>query len=249
MESLIKRTREVGTSAGVLLPRNWLNKEVVVTLFNPSKEKIAQDLLGILLEYNLNEDVKGIYLFGSYARGDYNINSDIDILIITNKTNKIIYNKNYEILLVSEEIFSKNLTTSLNYLSILSEAEIIFNKELIEKYISKKPKFNSKKSLDEISKILKINKDILEICKKNNRNVPDGIVYSVVLRFREIYIIKCLLSGRKNYKKDILEKTGENIYSAYLRVKRREKELDNTPPDGLLNILNLSEKWLKELKE
>ena len=65
MESLVKQTREVGTSAGVLLPRNWLNKEVVVTLFNPSKEKIAQDLLNILFEHNLNEDIKGIYLFGS----------------------------------------------------------------------------------------------------------------------------------------------------------------------------------------
>lgn len=249
MESLIKQTREVGTSAGVLLPRNWLNKQVVVTLFNPSKEKIAQDLLTILFEYNLNEDVKGIYLFGSYARGDYDMNSDIDILVITNKTNKIIHNKNYEILLVSETAFSKNLTTNLNYSSILSEAEIIFNKELIEKYKSKKLKFNSGKILNEIKRVLTINKDIVKICKENSKNVPDGIVYSVVLRLRELYLIKCLLSREKNHKKDIFEKTSEKIYSAYIRIKRDERELNNIHPDELLNILTLSEKWLKELKE
>jgi len=33
METIIKHTREVGTSAGVLLPKSWLNKQVVVTIF------------------------------------------------------------------------------------------------------------------------------------------------------------------------------------------------------------------------
>ncbi len=249
MESLIKQTREVGTSAGVLLPRNWLNKQVVVTLVDISREKIAQEVLTILFKYKLNKGVKGIYLFGSYARGDYDMNSDIDILVITDKANKIIKDKNYEILLVSESIFSNNLTTNLNYSSILSEAETIFNKELIEKYISKKLKFNSKNVLNEIKGILKINEDIVKVCREHNRDVPDGIVYSIVLRLRELYLIKCLFSGKKIYKKDIIEKTGEKIYSAYTRIKRDERELNNTPPDELLNILNLSEKWLKELKE
>ena len=88
MENIIKSTREVGTSAGVLLPRSWLNKQVVVTLFEPSKEKIAQDVFEIIFKYDLNEEVKGIYLFGSYSRKDFYFNSDIDVLILTKDTNK-----------------------------------------------------------------------------------------------------------------------------------------------------------------
>ena len=54
METIVKQAREVGTSAGVLLPRGWLNKQVVVTLFEPSKEKIAQDILACLFKQDLN---------------------------------------------------------------------------------------------------------------------------------------------------------------------------------------------------
>ena len=34
----------------------------------------------------LNKRVKKIILYGSYARGDFNKNSDIDIMILTNLT-------------------------------------------------------------------------------------------------------------------------------------------------------------------
>ena len=153
METIVKKTREVGTSAGVLLPRKWLNKQVIVTLFEPSKEKILQDVTAYFFKHNLNEEVKGIYLFGSYARGDFDFSSDIDILVITHSTSKLINYENYEIILVSEDSFSKNFTSSLNYLSILKEANVILNKELLDKYRSKKYKIDTKKFLPEIRNI------------------------------------------------------------------------------------------------
>lgn len=249
MENIVKHTREVGTSAGVLLPRSWLNKQVVVTLFEPSKEKIAKDVLEIVFKYNLNEEVKGIYLFGSYSRGDFDFNSDIDILILTKDTNKLINYNNYEILLVSESSFSKNLPNNLNYSSLLKEIKVIFNKELIDEYRAKKYKFNTKKILSEIGGVFKINKDAVRMCKENNMNVPDGIVYSVVLRLRELYLIRCLFSKKAYYKKDFLKFVEEKVYAAYLRIKRNEKELNNLSPNELINTISLSEKWLKELKE
>lgn len=248
MENLVKQTREVGTSAGVLLPRSWLNKQVVVTLFEPSKEKIAQDIIECIFKYNLNEEVKGIYLFGSYSRGDFDFNSDTDILIITEDTNKLINYKNYEILFVSESSFSRNLPNSLNYLSILREIKVIFNKELIDKYRTKDYKFNTKKFLSEIEGVFKINKETVRMCKENNMNIPDGIVYSIILRLRELYLIKCLFSRKTYYKKDFLELAGGKIYSAYLRIKRNEKELNNLSPNELIGTIDLSEKWLKDLK-
>jgi len=249
METITKQTREVGTSAGVLLPRSWLNKQVVVTLFEPSKEKILQDIISCLFERDLNEEVKGVYLYGSYARGDFDFNSDIDILIITQDTNKLINYNNYEILLVSESSFSKNLLNNLNYLSLLKEMKVILNKELIEKYKTRGHNFNIKKSLSEIAGVFKINQDSIKMCRDNNLNLPDGVVYSVVLRLRELYLMKCLLSKKSYSKKDFLESIGDKVYTAYLRIKRNEKELNILSPNELIDAMELSKKWLKELKE
>lgn len=248
METITKKTREVGTSAGVLLPRKWLNKQVIVTLFEPSKEKILQDVAECLCKYNLNEEAKGIYIFGSHARGDFDLNSDIDILVVTNNVNKLINYENYEILLVSENSLSKNIENSLIYLSILNEAKVILNKDLINKYRIRKYKLNIKKLLPEIKKILDINKECIETCKNNKIKIPDGIAYSLVLRLRELYLIKCLSSNNYYSKEDFLRFVGEKAYSAYLRIKRNKKELDDLSYEELKNIVEISERWLKELK-
>jgi len=249
METIVKQTREVGTSAGVLLPRSWLNKQVVVTLLRPSKEEIARDVFNILIQERLNSDVKGIYLYGSYARGDHDENSDVDLFVITHKTNKLIRSRNYELLLVTEENFSKNLATNLNYLTLLKEAEVIVNSELIQRYKSKNVKFNTKKQLSEIERVNRFNRDTVETCGENGLNIPDGVVYSIVLRLREIYMIKDLISNKHYSKEEFLRMVGEKTYSAYLRVKRNGKELNTVSPEELTKILDLSEKWLKELKE
>ena len=248
MKTIVKQAREVGTSAGVLLPREWLNKQVVVTLFSPSKEEIAMDVLNILFKNNLNEEAKGIYLIGSYARGDYTFDSDIDILVLTKEKNKLINIGRYEIMLISEQNFSKDLSNSLYYTGMLREAKPIINKYLIERYSQNKIILKTKRILDEIGKIVKINKETAGLCKKNMK-VPDGVVYSIVLRLRELYLIKCLLSNKLYNRRDFIKIIGDEIYSAYSRIKRDEKEINNTSPDDIMNLIDLSEKWLKELKE
>ena len=243
LKTLVKRTREVGTSAGVLLPRKWLNKQVVVTLAPHSKEDISESVLKILFNQKLNEEIKGIYLFGSYARNEQDFDSDIDILVITEKINKIISQEGYEILLVSEETLQKNLSNNLFYQSILNEIKVIINKELIKKYSVKKYGSDFRKSLLEIKKILKINKESISICEEIGKNVPDGIVYSVVLRLRELYLIKAIHSKITYSKKEFIKIIGEKVYSAYIRIKRDEREMNNLHPKEIKKLLDLSEKW------
>jgi len=249
METIIKQARELGTSAGVILPRKWLNKQVVITLLLPSIKEIAKEVFAILAEKELNEETKGIYLVGSYSRGDYDMNSDIDLLVITCKTNKLINHDNYEILLVSEDNFSKNLPANLNYLSMLGEIKVILNKELIEKYTNKKIKLNLREALKENERIFKINRESAEICEKTKRAVPDGIVYSVVLRLRELYIMNCLLAKKAYSKNDFIRVAGNKTYLAYIRIKGNRKEINDVSPIEIKGLLNLSEKWLKDLKK
>ena len=132
---------------------------------------------------------------------------------------------------------------------MLKEIESIVNKDLIEKYSKRKYRINVKKILSEIKGILKINKEVVELCKENNKRIPDGTVYSIVLRLRELYLINCLISNKSYSKKDFLKICPEKSYLAYTRIKRNEKETNDVSPDEIKNLLNLSEKWLKELKE
>ncbi|MFH1802319.1 MAG: nucleotidyltransferase domain-containing protein [archaeon] len=243
MEPIVKLTREVGTSAGVLLPRSWLNKEVVVTLKDLSDEDIAKGILGILLEKGLLSDVKGIYLVGSYARGDYSASSDVDVLVVTGKTNKLIELRGYEIVLVSEENLSKNLPSDLYKLLAVREARVIVNQELIEKYRNVVPRLNVKKLKDEMRSVLKINNGAVESCKER---VPDAIVYSLVLRLRELYSVRCLIKGILPNKNKFLREVGEKAYGAYLRVKRNGREINDLSVEEASKLLGKLEKWLKE---
>lgn len=241
---LIKETFRLGNSAGVILPRSWENRKVKVQLIEDS---ILNEVIEILKEKNLLEHTKGIYLIGSYARGDYDLSSDIDLLIITDNIDKLIRQGNYEIVLVSEKNFSENFSDNIYRLSALREAKVIINGELLKRLKIINKKIDLKKNLKEIRNIFAINKNAVKDCKDLGENVPDGIVYSLVLRLRELYIMKKLLSDDSINRKEFINLIGRKVYDAYLRVKRNKKELNYLTPKELAEPLNLTKKWLKEL--
>jgi len=249
MEPIIKQTRAVGTSAGVLLPRSWLNKKVVVSLEEKSKQVIIKDVIEILSKHNLLEDVKGIYLVGSYARGDYDLESDVDILVITENENKLIADLDYEIVLISEKNLLKNIQKSVYNLTSIKESETLLNEKLIEKYKDIKLKINLKEYIAEIKSILNINREVIDMSREANENVPDPTIYSLVLRLRELYLIKSLIKNKVSGKNQFLKYLKKEVYEAYLRVKRNNKEINNISVKEATELVNLIEKWLKEIRD
>src|SRR3989344_5478521 len=245
MEQITKQTREVGTSAGVLLPRSWLNKKVVVSLAEKTFEEISRDVIDQLVKEGLLNEVKGIYLIGSYARGDYDSKSDVDILVITNTINKIINYLDYEITLISEKDFSKNFNSNLYRLISINEAKTILNEELISRYSYIKPKLNLDKFTQEIESIVKINGEVITV----GENVSDKTIYSLVLRLREVYYLKCLLKKKKPSKNELVGIIGEENYESYKRIKNDEKDKISISYKEGKKLLDLLSKWLKELKD
>ena len=239
----MRQAREVGTSAGVLLPRAWLNKEVVVTLKDLNDEEIAKGVFEILLEKGLLPDVKGVYLIGSYARGDYDAGSDVDVLVVTEKTNKLIKLRDYEIVLVSEKNLLKNLKTDLYKLLAVKEAKTILNDELMNQCRKIKPKLSVKELKEEIRSVLKINSEAISDC---GEQVPDSIIYSLVLRLRELYLMKNLLRGKMPGKADFQVLISKGAYDAYLRVKRDKREKNGVSINDALELVEQLKKWLKE---
>lgn len=177
-EQIIRKVSAVGNGAHVFAPREWLGKEVII-IRKPQKsikEKIMETLSPYLA------DIKGVYLYGSYARGEAREDSDIDILVIANKKLKI-KKEGYEIVVLQEEDITKAIKIApvLIY-SALAEAQPIINTELSntlkEKY---KPKLTDFKSyISETKKIISINEELLD-------------PYSIMLRLRGVYIIDLLI--------------------------------------------------------
>src|SRR3989344_696043 len=86
---LLKQVVEIGNGAAVYVPKEYIGKEVVITL-PENLEDIKKRILTSLIDYMPN--ILGVYLYGSYAREEQEKNSDIDILIITKDKDEQIKN-------------------------------------------------------------------------------------------------------------------------------------------------------------
>jgi hypothetical protein len=71
----------VNLSKQELLIKEKQADELFKLTFNKLKEKLLEEIKSKIKEVLIKNKVKKAGIFGSYARGDYNRNSDIDILI------------------------------------------------------------------------------------------------------------------------------------------------------------------------
>jgi predicted nucleotidyltransferase len=218
---LIKQTFRLGNSAGVILPIDWKDKKVKIQLIDKS---ITQDILEILDEKDLLKNVIGIFLAGSYARGEETELSDVDVLVITDNINKQMKIREYEIIFISREKFEKTFKTSLYLASLIHEAKTILNNDFIKEYKDKVIEIELKKPIEDIKSIIKINETSISLDEEMKKNVPDETLYSVILRLRELYLIECLKNNKKPLNSEFIELikkiTGSiESYNSYLRIK------------------------------
>src|SRR3989338_4007439 len=103
---MVREIRRWGNSAGILLPKEWLGNQVRVILIDRTLE-IKKEVFGILEPYL--EDILGIYLVGSYARGEEKKNSDIDVVAISKNTNKNIKSGKYDLSIVKLDNIRKTI--------------------------------------------------------------------------------------------------------------------------------------------
>ena len=253
-QKLIKHIVKVGNSAGVLIPKKWLGGTAQVEIIKKPLN-IKKDLMDLLSPY-LNS-IMGIYLVGSYARGEENESSDIDIIVISDNLNKEIISDKYHIFIYPLDHIKKTLERNpiLIYPRI-AEAKTILNKSLIEGLIInnlKKELFNG--FLRETKSILSINKTILELDKESGDLLTSyQVVYSLILRLRGLIIIKCLLSkenyNNKFFKIFLNEKIGKNdsrdLYEIYDLVKNKKKVKIKLKISIVERLLNITKNELKK---
>ena len=112
---------------------------------------------------------------------------------------------------------------------MLREASTIINRELIERYRNYPlTKSNLRWHIETTISALKVIKESINIAKEDNDKLADNIIYSLILRLREAYIVRCLIQNKiaNNYElKNILKNVSGtlNSYHAYLRSKKSIK--------------------------
>ena len=231
MEVQIKRAVKAGNSSAVILPRAWLNKEVRVELMKKTPEIILADVIGILNRHIILNEVIGIYLVGSYARGDEDENSDIDILVITHDIDKEIIKEGiYNILIVSSKLLNQKLNQDLFPVGqMIKEAKSLLNSNYLSQLEVNVTNKNINWYLDTTEDKLNIIKKVIDKTRKTNKSLSDKIAYTLILRIRTLYIIKKLLKNQNYSKKDFIKtiesiSIGKNAYERYLAVKNNLEE-------------------------
>jgi predicted nucleotidyltransferase len=253
---LIRPIVRVGNSAGVILPREWLNGKAKIQLVARPLD-VKKEVFEILEDYL--QDIIGIYLVGSYAREEQTDESDVDVLVITNNTNKVIERGKYYITLVSKDKVESSIVNGiLPLLPMIKEAKPLLNGELIEKY---KDTSLTRKNLDwhieGTKSILKVVRAEIDLDNELNSKCRDSVAYPLVLRLREIYIVDCLKKGKLWSNKELLriiKKIAGSLkaYEGYLRVKNNrplKEYLSIEEAEKLYNYvyskIREQEKWVK----
>lgn len=257
METITSKTRPVGNSSGVLLPRNWLNKKVVVTLAELSEKEILKEVIEILYNRKILDSVSGIYIVGSYARREQTETSDVDIFVITKtEESKHFTEENYSITLVSvnelENILKKNV---LPLLPMIKEAKALLNAPLLEQYKDVKlTKKNLGFYIETTKSALEVNYQFMKISEELKEKCPDSVAYSLILRLRGIYIVDCLIKEKMWSKKNflaLLKKVSGSTeaYEGYLRIKNNKKRRETLEISQAKKIIDYISKKIKSHEE
>lgn len=256
MEIQIKKAIKAGNSSAVILPKSWLNQEVRIELIKKTPEIILFDVLNLIKKSMLSENIIGIYLTGSYARGEEDKESDIDILIITKDIDlKLIHEGIYNLLVVSSELLKQKLEEDLFPVGqMIKEAVPLLNANYLNALDVKITENNVKWYLNTSEEKIRLIKEIIDKEKiRNKKYVSDKIAYTLILRMRTLYIIKKLILNQDYSKKDFLAlvkkiSQGTNAYERYLAIKNDLKETNGASLEEIERLYFYLIKLLIEVK-
>jgi len=250
-----KLVQKFGNSSHVVLPKEYIGRRIRFIAEPKTFKDIKSQIIDILKPYLGN--IVGVYLYGSYARNEQTIDSDIDILVITSSRLKIIENINdYHIVSTTINSIENTLRNdAILILPIIKEAKTIINPDFLDSYKNYKfIKSNTKTFLDNTEKILLLNKRGIKLGFEIG-----SLIYSLMLRIRGLLMIK-LMMGNKLYSKESLFSYLENnriqknkileIYRVYTNEKNNihVKESEVIAKADIEKLLAIAQELLKDIK-
>lgn len=237
-DELVKKVVPFGNGSIVYTPKKWIGQTVRIIL-----EEEPLDIKQTIME-QLNpflEHIKGVFLFGSFARNEQTKGSDIDVLVIADKSFKLEKKGRIDFTVFDEKTLKKELKGNDPFYTffMLQEAKPILNEELLRELKKLKiNKFDFKWLLEESESALKIAQEFLKLDKGEKRKKLDStpIIFTIVLRLRRLFLVQCLLENKKYSNKEFkkfLNNKGlssqavEEIYAIY-QAERDDKKTEKS---------------------
>ncbi len=115
----IKRAREVGNSAGVLLPKSLLGSEVKITVLKRPMN-IKKQVLEILEPFF--SELRGVYVLNE---------TPVEVLAVSSKLRRIINKNNLKVSIVPLTMIKKDIKIKPALRRKLMRARTIFNRALL----------------------------------------------------------------------------------------------------------------------
>lgn len=244
---IVRRAVEIGNGAAVYVPKEYKGKQVLIVL-PEGIEEIKKRVLTKLIDFMPN--ILGVYLYGSYARGESTKESDIDVLIIVQEKDEKIKTlfDDIDVRILTLDGIKKSIKNfPVPIVLVLKEAEVFLNPLLLEEL--KKEKYSLKGlrwHFEEIKGMVKI---IEGFIKLDDKNINASHIYSLIMRARVLYMIECLLRNKifsnEGVKKKLLnyglnEKVFENYYKIYQKIRNNEvveEKIDKKEIERLIKII------------
>ena len=253
-EQIIRKVSAVGNGAHIFAPKEWIDEKVL--LIRVPKLSLKEEIIKMLEPHLAN--IAGVYLYGSYARGEQEKDSDIDILIISNKEFKI-NKKDFDVRIVDIARLDNSIKKSpLLFYSIINEAKPIINSSLLEELKRKEINLSYFKEFIESSKrIIKINKGFIDLDKEESDYVEStSVIYSLILRLRGVFLVKQIIK-RKKYSNKLFRKwlmknvkiNYEEIYKDYRAIRDNKETKSRIKIKQAEELLSLLKKEIIRLEK
>ncbi len=255
-EEIHRIATPTGNGSHVILPKDWEGYEISLTKIETDPKK---DILRLLEPYL--KDIIGVYIYGSYVRKEQGKNSDIDIIVVTNKKMDIQIKKPFDITQIEKDKLDnfRRINPILFY-SFLFEAEPIINSYFLEELRKKevgsfKDYFNE--YLEDTSRAISINQQLLNLNKSERQEyINNNLVYSLILRLRGVYILETLLKKERfsndsflKLLKNKLAHDPQGYYDIYRAIRDNKKTTRNIKVEEAEKLIDLLKNLLMEVSQ
>ncbi len=248
-EQLTRKVTSIGNGAHIFAPKEWVNEEVI--LIRIPKKDAKNEALKLLYPH-LNK-VIAAFVFGSYARGEQEKDSDVDLFVISDKSFKV-HSKNIEVIVIPEKKLEEaRKLNPILFNAMLQEALPIINGSYLEKLKQKKQSLEDFKTfIQDTKKLIKMNKEMIEL-ERLDKYSSASTIYSLILRLRGVFLINLILN-KQTYSKKLFSKwviancklDYEKIYNIYKAIKYNKKPSEKASISEAESLLLLLEKEIEK---
>lgn len=227
-ECVEKQVVRFGNGSIVYTPKKWIGKKVQV-IMEQQPLNIRDEVLELVKPHL--DSIECIFLYGSFARDEQTDDSDIDVMVISDKKFSPRKMEKFDLSVKTKgeclKEMEKDHTLFLH--QIVKEAKPILNEPLLKELKQLKIKPNFKILFGDVLGAFKKVKELLDSNTDKEYLDSNTVIYSLILRLKGLFLVQCIKKKQEfsNKKfKIFLSNCGfdSKIIDNFLAIYRAERD-------------------------